>query len=116
MGAGTLPFGSLGWEEGQADGVAAGLGQAEPGDRAEERVGNLREDAGAVAGVRVCAGGATVLKIAQDAEGVGHHVVATSGPQVCDKANATGVVFETAVVAVRSSRQAPSILLSSYLR
>ncbi len=85
-------------KEGQAGGVPARLGQGEPGDRAEERVGNLREDAGTVAGVRVRAGGAAVLQVAQDAEGIGHHAVATSGPQVCDKADATGVMFETAVV------------------
>ena len=98
LGEGTIPFGGIGWQEGQADGVAARLGQREPGDRAEERVGNLGEDAGAVAGVRVRARGAAVLKVAKDAEGAGHHIVTAPGPQVRDKADAAGVMFETAVV------------------
>ena len=94
----TRPFCGIDGQEGEAGGVAARLGQAEPGDLPEERVGKLGQDAGTVAGVRVRARRAAVLQVAQDAQGTGHHVVAAPGAQVGDKANATGVMFETAVV------------------
>jgi hypothetical protein len=98
LGAGTLPFWLVDRQEREAGGVAARGGQLEPGDRAEERVGQLGDDAGAVAGVRVGARRAAVLKVAKDAQGAGHDAVAAPGPQVRDEADAAGVVLEPAVV------------------
>src|SRR5699024_8508768 len=52
-------------EEGGAGGVAAGCGKGEVGDRAEECVGDLGEDAGSVAGAGVGAHGTAVFEAAQ---------------------------------------------------
>ncbi|MGC0381998.1 hypothetical protein RKD33_002215 [Streptomyces sp. SAI-129] len=55
-------------QEGDADGVPPGFGQLESGHLAEERVGHLGEDARAVAGVGLGAGGAAVFQVAQHGE------------------------------------------------
>ena len=65
---GVAVAGSCG-QEGGADGVAAGRGQVEAGDGAEEFVGDLGEDAGAVAGAFVGAHGAAVFEVAQGRRG-----------------------------------------------
>jgi hypothetical protein len=99
------PFLRSDGEKGQAGGVTARLGQREPSDLAEERVGQLREDSGTVTGVRVRAGRAAVLQVTKNAQGTGHHIVAAPRGQVCDKPDAAGVVLETAVVkSVRCGR------------
>ena len=54
------------------DRVAAGLGQLEVDDRAEELVRDLDQDAGAVAGVRLGAAGAAVLEAEQRGERLAH--------------------------------------------
>jgi hypothetical protein len=92
-------------KEGQASGIAAGFGETEPGDLPEERVGQLGQDSGTVTGVRVRAGRAPVLEVAQHAQGAGHHIVAAPGGKVRDEAHTTGIMFETAVVkSVRCGR------------
>ncbi len=98
LGAGTPSFCLIERQEGEAGGVAAHLGQFEPGYRAEERVGKLGEDAGAVAGIRVGARRAAVLKVAENAQGAGHDTVAAPGPQVRHQAHSAGVVLEPAIV------------------
>ena len=92
------PFIAVVGQEGHADGIAASFGQAETGDLPEERMGQLGQDAGTVTGVRVRAGRAPVLQIAEHAQRARYHVVAAFSGQVGDKTNATGVMFETAVV------------------
>ncbi len=66
----------VGGQKGQAGRVGAGPGSAKPADRAEERVGHLGQDPGAVAGPRVAALRAAVFQVAQHCAGPGHHVVA----------------------------------------
>ncbi len=58
------------------DRVAADGGQVEVGDRAQERVGDLRDDACAVAGAGVGADGTAVLEVAQGVQGGLDDVVA----------------------------------------
>jgi hypothetical protein len=96
--AGHRAFIGVVGEEGHADGVAARFGEAEAGDLAEERVRQLGQDASTVTGVRVRAGRAPVLQIAEHAQRARYHVVAAPSGQVGDKTNAAGVMFETAVV------------------
>ena len=98
LGEDTGPFRIFDWQESQADRVAASFGEREAGDCAEESVRDLREDARAVAGVRVSARRAAVLEVAQDPQGAGHHVVAAFGREVRDETHTTGVMFEPAVV------------------
>src|SRR6185437_16066618 len=88
----------VGRKEGDAHGVGAGLGEGEPGDRLEEGVGDLGQDAGSVAGVRVSTCRAAVLQIAKNAKGARYDFVAAAGPQVRDETYTTRVVFETTVV------------------
>jgi len=97
-GAGVRPLGRVGRQEDEAAGVAAGLGEAEPDDFAEERVRQLGQDAGAVAGVRVRSRRSPVLKIAQDAQRARYDVMAASGGEIGDETHTAGVMFETAVV------------------
>ncbi|GAA3238302.1 hypothetical protein GCM10020256_58510 [Streptomyces thermocoprophilus] len=80
-------------EEGDADGVAAGGGQVESGHFAEEGVGDLGEDARTVTGVRLGAGGATVLQVAQDCEGLLDQGVGRLAGEGRDEADAAGVVL-----------------------
>jgi hypothetical protein len=56
--------------------IAARGGQLEAARRAEERVRDLGQDAGAVTRVRVAALGAAVLQVAQHGQGLGYRVVA----------------------------------------
>ncbi len=65
----------VGGEEHEAGAVAARHGQGEGEDGAEERVGHLDEDAGAVAGARVGAGRPAVFEVDQEVEGLPHDVV-----------------------------------------
>ena len=69
--------------EEMADGVVAGLRQLDVERGAllrEERVRDLDEDAGAVAGDRVGAHGAAVLEVLQDSERVLDHLVRLARP------------------------------------
>lgn len=65
---------------------------------AEERVGDLNEDAGSVARIHFRTGSSTVVHIAKRAETVSHDLVAALALHMNDEVDATGVVFETGVV------------------
>jgi len=96
--AGRGAFIGIVGQEGHADGIVARCWQAETDDLPEERVRQLGQDAGTVTGVRIRAGRAPVLQIAEHAQRARYHVVAAPSGQVGDKTNAAGVMFETAVV------------------
>ena len=67
-------------------------------DGAQERVGDLHQDAGAVTGVGLGARGTAVLEVAQGGQGLGHDVVAGLTGQGRDEGHATGVVLVARVV------------------
>ena len=89
-------------QEGDADGVAPDGGQLEAGDRAEEGVRDLRDDAGAVAGAGVGADGAAVLEVAQRVERGVDDVVPGGAAQRRDHGEAAGVLL------VRQGRRGPA--------
>ena len=60
--------------------------ELEVDDRPQEGVGDLHQDAGAVAGVDLGAGGAAVVEVAQGGERLDHDVVAGSPVSVATKA------------------------------
>ncbi len=96
----------LGHEE-LADRVAAGLRQREAELVAfllEERVRNLNEDSGAVAGQRICTHGAAVLEIAQHAERVSDDLVRFLSREVGDEAYAARVALERRIKETLSFR------------
>ena len=78
--------------------VATGRGKLEAAHRTEERIGDLGQDAGPVARVRVTALGAAVLQVAEHGQGLGYGVVARYPGQIGDEADATRVVLEARVV------------------
>ncbi len=81
-----------------ADAVAAGRGQLEVHDAAEERVGQLGEDARAVAGADVGALGAAVLEVVERRERVHDDLVRRLVVQPGDHRDAAGVVLVAGVV------------------
>ena len=88
-------------QEDHRDAVAAALGERHlgvRGDRAQERVGDLEEDARPVAGVRLRAARAAVLQVRQHGEGVAHDAVRRPALGVHHEAEAAGVVLELRVV------------------
>jgi hypothetical protein len=90
-------------QEGDADGVTACRGKLEAGPGAQEGVGDLGEDAGAVAGVGLRAGGAAVLQVAQDGQCLLDDAVLGLAGERRDETHAAGVVFVARVVeALRS--------------
>ena len=91
-------------QEGDTDGVSTGLGQLESGHLTEEGVGDLGEDARAVAGVGLGAGGAAVLKVAQNRERLLDQRVARLAGEGGHEADATGVVLVAGVVHTLRSR------------
>jgi hypothetical protein len=112
----VVSFGNVGWEEGEARGIGAGLGKLNATGRAEERVRYLGEDACAIAGIRVGASRSPVLKVAQDAQCAGHDVVSAPCREVRYEAHHTGVVLEPAVVkSVRHGRHHQSPVVSDPL-
>ncbi len=90
-GGGTL--GLVDGQEGQADGVCAGAGQREVDHLAEEGVGDLAEDARAVADVRVRTGGAAMVEVAQGGQRVLDDVVAGAAAHRGDHGHPAGVVL-----------------------
>ena len=89
----------LGRQEADADGVASGGRQVDAGgDAAEEGVGDLQQDAGAVTGVRVRAGGAAVLEVAERLEALLDDGMRRLPPQLGDQRDAARVVFVVRVV------------------
>ncbi len=78
--------------------VAARRGKLEAAHRAEERIGDLGQDAGSVARVRVAALGAAVLEVTEHGQGLGYGVVGRHPGQIGHEADATRIVFEAGVV------------------
>ncbi len=91
-------------EEGDADRVRAGGGELEGDLGAQERVGDLGQDARAVTGVRLGTGRTAVLQVAQDGERLLDDLVVGDARQRRDEADATGVVLVPRVVQALSSR------------
>ena len=81
-------------QERQARGVGALRGQLEPDDGTEERVGDLEEDARAVAGVDLGSAGAAVLQPQQRRERPPDDGVVAATLEVGHHRDATGVVLE----------------------
>ena len=72
-------LGLVGRQEGDADGVLPHRRQVEVDLGAQQGVGDLGEDAGAVTGVRLGAGGAAVVEVVQRGEALGHDRAASAG-------------------------------------
>jgi hypothetical protein len=85
-------------QESRTDCVGAGFGQAEVHDFAVERVRNLEQDAGTVAGLRFGAPGASVFEVAQCDQRLAHDAVISPSGEVGDEGNAAGVVLKLFVV------------------
>ena len=82
-----------------ADAVAAGRRQLDAGDRGpQEAVGDLEEDAGAVARVRVRALGAAVLEVLERVERLLDDGMARLTPQLGHERDATAIVLVGGVV------------------
>ena len=88
----------VGRQEADRDAVAAALGQLEVDDRAEERVGQLQQHPGAVAGARVGARGAAVLEVLDGAQAHVDDVVRRHVVQAGDERHAAGIVLVARVV------------------
>ena len=78
--------------------------EREPGDRPQELVGHLEQDAGAVAGVGLGPGGTTVGQVGERAQPGHHEFVRPHAPHVGDERDTTGVMFEARVVKARRPR------------
>ena len=97
-GLGGVGFALLGGQEGGAHDVLAGGREFEVGDRAEELVRDLHEEAGAVAGAFIGAHGAAVLEVAQGGQGGVDDVVAGLAAERGDDGQAAGVLLLLRVV------------------
>ena len=81
-------------QEHDADRVAPGRRQLDPGgDATEKRVRDLQQDARAVTGVRVGPGGTAVLEIAESLQTLLDDCVRRLAPELGDQRDTTGVVF-----------------------
>jgi hypothetical protein len=85
-------------QEAHADPVAAGRRQLEVHDAAQERVGQLGQDAGAVPRAGVGALGPAVLEIVQRLEGADDHLVRGGVVELGDHRDAARVVLVARVV------------------
>ena len=84
------------WQEAHGHAVCARLWQADAQFGAfarKEVVGNLNEDAGAVAGLRVAARGAAMGEVDEHLEALADDFVALFAPDVRDQPHAAGVVL-----------------------
>jgi hypothetical protein len=99
----------VGGKEGHADGVGAGRREvvdALLGEHgAQEAVGDLDQDAGAVAGVGLSAGGATVRQVRQRDQAGSHQLVAAHTLDVGDEGDPARVVLESRVVETIRARR-----------
>ena len=96
-------------EEAHTDAVAAALGQFEVGDLAQELVGRLHQDAGAIAGVELGAARPAVLEVVEHPEGLAYGLVRATVRQVGDGADAARVVLKVWVVEARGPRTLESV-------
>ena len=90
--------GGVGRKEREADAVGASGRQLEVGHLAQEGVGDLDEDAGAVAGVDLGAGCASMVEVAEGAERGIDDVPALRARYVNNKSDAAGIVLEAGVI------------------
>jgi hypothetical protein len=109
---GGVGLGGVGREEREADAIGPGRGQRERRHGAEERVRDLYEDPGAVAGVHLSAGRPPVVEAAQGPEGGLDDRAALATLHVDDERDAARVVLEAGVVETlglgnRAERQSP---------
>ncbi len=82
-----------------ADAVPSRPRELDAGDRrAQERVRDLEQDAGAVAGVRIGTLGAAVLEVLERVERLLDHRVACLAVELCDQRDAARIVFVCGVV------------------
>ena len=88
----------VGRQVADADAVQAALGKLDPRDRAEERVRNLQEDAGAVSGARICPLGATMLEVLERVERLLDYRVGRLAAQLRHERDATRVMLVGGVV------------------
>ncbi|EWC63630.1 hypothetical protein UO65_1037 [Actinokineospora spheciospongiae] len=100
----------VGGQEGQAGGVAevpvgARLGEGEADLGAQQRVGQLHQDARAVTAGRLRARGAAVLQVGQRGERVGDDPVRTPAQDVGHHGDTAGVVLRGRVVQALGARQ-----------
>jgi len=84
--------------------VAAGSGQLDADRGPEEFVRQLQQDPGAVAGVGICALGATMLEVLQGIERLLHDRVARLTAQLCHQRDAAGIVLVVRVVEASGPR------------
>ena len=103
-------------QERDAGGVAARLGQVELDDGAQELVGDLQQDACAVAGVRFGALGTAVLQVDQGRDGLVDDVAAAAAVHVRDHGNATRVMLERGVVQPLTAGRHSHLALQHLLR
>jgi hypothetical protein len=96
-----LGLGGLGGQEGDPGGVAPGRGKVEVDHLTEEGVGDLDQDAGAVAGVDLGARRAPVLHVAQALQAEADHPVAAPTVHVHHEGHAAGVVLQPRLVEPR---------------
>ena len=95
-------------QEGEADGVAAGVGQREArieGGGGQEAVRDLHQDAGAVARVDLGPRGAAVGQALEDGQAAVHDVVVGPAVQIGHHADAAGVVLVCRVVEASGHRR-----------
>ncbi len=85
-------------QEGDAGGVLPGLGQGEGNHRAEERVGDLRQDAGAVTGVRFAPPSTPVVEVDERGQSLFDDVVTAAAVDVGHHGDTTGVMLVRGVV------------------
>ena len=85
-------------QERDAGGVTARLRQVEVDDVAQERIGNLDQDAGTVTAVRLGALGAAVLEVHQRGDCLIHDVAAAAAVHVDDHGHPARVMLECGVV------------------
>ena len=97
-------------QEGRAHRVAAVGRQREVDDLTQERVGDLREDAGAVAGVHLGTDRPAVLEVAQRSQRELDDVVATFAAHGGHEGHPTGIVLVGTVVQTRGGRSGPEAL------
>src|SRR5207245_10413 len=81
-----------------AGGVAAVFGQVKFDDCAQELIGNLQQDAGAVTAVRFSALGTAVLQVHQGRDGLVNDVAAAATVHVGHHRHTARVVLERGVV------------------
>jgi hypothetical protein len=88
-------------KEGHADAVLSGRrqGETELGALArEELVGDLNQDAGAIAGTGIAAAGAPVGQVDQNLDALEDNVVRPLALEIGNEANAAGIVLLARVV------------------